>query len=533
LDFHASGEEDAAVLFLRDLPPAQEQEEPILETQDLLDSPSVDVPDEGKASESPAAVGAREAAFLTDPVQLYLRQMARAPLLSREDEQRLSADIELARTRFRMKLFESPVVVAKALEMLEEVQAGSASFSRTIKAPGDEPAPKAALDRLGELVLEIREALLAARNRFEGLLAKHSSETALERLQESLSRNRRVWTASLRGVDFQPEKVRRLMEAVEAFSESYGNPSSDPSAERTGTNRSEFGQSGGGGISSLKRAMERPESLRARVLEIRSLSSEYARALGALSASNLRLVVSISKKYRNRGLSFLDLIQEGNIGLMRAADKFDGSRGFKFSTYATWWIRQAVTRAIAEQSRTVRIPLHMVVATAQVRELARTLAQRLGREASPQEIATAGKLPVSEAAHLLGLRKATPSLDRPMGNDGDASFGAVIKDPNAESPLAGANRLMLKEQIGHLLGQLSFREREVIKLRYGLDTGYNSTLEEVGKIFNLTRERIRQVEAKALRKLQHPSRSRLLEDFCEGSAAGAGISRSSPGALQR
>jgi RNA polymerase primary sigma factor len=262
--------------------------------------------------------------------------------------------------------------------------------------------------------------------------------------------------------------------------------------------------------------LETPEDLVTKVDHINRVYSEYEVAKQLLSGGNLRLVVSIAKKYRNRGLSFLDIIQEGNTGLMRAVDKYEYRRGFKFSTYATWWIRQAITRAIADHARTIRIPVHMIETMSRLRNIAKELVQELGREPTIEEIAKAAKMPVSEARRVMKISRHPISLDRPVGDSDDSYFGDFIEDETAESPVESATQEMLKDKIEAVLKTLTYREREIIKLRYGIGDGYTYTLEEVGKIFKVTRERVRQVEAKALKKLQHPVRARKLSGFIDG-----------------
>ena len=259
--------------------------------------------------------------------------------------------------------------------------------------------------------------------------------------------------------------------------------------------------------------LESPRSLRKRCENFRKQFNEYEAVKRQLSSGNLRLVVSIAKKYRNRGLSFLDLIQEGNTGLMRAVDKYEYRRGFKFSTYATWWIRQAITRAIADQARTIRIPVHMIDVLTKLRNVQKTLLQEFGREATLEEIAQGAGIELDEVRRVMEIGRHPVSLDRPVGDSEDSSFGEFLEDSNTETPVKSASNGILRSKIESLLKTLTFREREIIRLRYGLTDGYNYTLEEVGRIFKVTRERVRQIEAKAVKKLQHPIRAQHLAGF--------------------
>jgi RNA polymerase primary sigma factor len=263
----------------------------------------------------------------------------------------------------------------------------------------------------------------------------------------------------------------------------------------------------------MRITLESPRSLRERCKAFRRQHQEYEEAKRNLSSGNLRLVVSIAKKYRNRGLSFLDLIQEGNTGLMRAVDKYEYRRGFKFSTYATWWIRQAITRAIADQARTIRIPVHMIDILSKLRNIQKMLQQKYGREATTEEIAAHTDVPLEEVRRILDIGRHPVSLDRPVGDSEDSSFGEFIQDNSSDNPVFTASNSILREKIEQLLKTLTWREREIVRLRYGLQDGYTYTLEEVGRIFKVTRERVRQIEAKAVRKLQHPIRSQHLEGF--------------------
>ena len=263
---------------------------------------------------------------------------------------------------------------------------------------------------------------------------------------------------------------------------------------------------------------ETPKSLRNRSDLMRRQYQDYESVKRELSGGNLRLVVSIAKKYRNRGLSFLDLIQEGNTGLMRAVDKYEYRRGYKFSTYATWWIRQAITRAIADQARTIRIPVHMIDVLSKLRNVSKRLLQELGREPSTEELAMAADLGIDEVRRVLSMGRHPVSLDRPVGESEDSCFGEFIEDGGLPRPDKAAGNELLREKIEALLKTLTYREREIIRLRYGLGDGYTYTLEEVGRIFKVTRERVRQIEAKAVKKLQHPVRSQQLAGFLERAA---------------
>ena len=269
----------------------------------------------------------------------------------------------------------------------------------------------------------------------------------------------------------------------------------------------------------MRFAQESPESLDRRIRDARRYFDEFEATKRELSAGNLRLVVSIAKKYRNRGLSFLDLIQEGNTGLMRAVDKYEYRRGFKFSTYATWWIRQAITRAIADQARTIRIPVHMIDVLSKLRQTQKQLNQTLKREPTYEEIAEASEVSLEEVRRVMDIGRSPVSLDRPVGDGEDSSFGEFIEDDESLNPVQTAAGGMLRKSIDDMLKTLTFREREIIRLRYGLTDGYSYTLEECGRIFKVTRERVRQIEAKAVAKLQNPCRKGRLEAFLTEQAA--------------
>ena len=454
-----------------------------------------------------------------DPIRMYLAQMAEIPLLSRREEISLAKRIEVTRKRFRRAILGCAYSLQATVDTLRKVHEGKLPFDRTIKVSLTERLTKeqiqarmphnlATLDHLmdesrGEFrkLISTRtspEDVRAARLRFRRLRVK-----SLHLVEELSLRTRRVQplVKILRGMSSRMDRLQADLRAIKA-----GQLSCDDRADM----RKELRDL-------MLTTLESPRSLRTRVEILEKLKVEYEAAKRNLSASNLRLVVSIAKKYRNRGLSFLDLIQEGNTGLMRAVDKYEYRRGFKFSTYATWWIRQAITRAIADQARTIRIPVHMIDVLSKLRTTAKKLLHELGREPSPEEIAEAAGVPLEEARRVLEMGRQPMSLDRPVGESEDASFSEFVEDVGVASPAASTTHGLLRDKIESLLKTLTYREREIIRLRYGLTDGYTYTLEEVGRIFRVTRERVRQIEAKAVKKLQHPVRARQLENFMEPS----------------
>jgi len=481
----------------------------------------------GQAADAPAEperdelVGETTGRRIDDPVRMYLTQMGEIPLLTRAEEIRLAKKIELTRMAFRQKVLESDFCATQAVDILQRVYDGVLPFDRTMKISTSEyTAKQTILARLPGNLDTVRRILERNQEEFQKAGTTRMSATARQQLARGMQQRRRKMSKLLEELSLRTSRIQPLMKKLVSLYRKLRE------VERTLGNESRLRHMPPedvealhdelGGIEGL--VLEDSEALGQRLKTIRRVFGEYEDAKRKLSGGNLRLVVSIAKKYRNRGLSFLDIIQEGNTGLMRAVDKYEYKRGYKFSTYATWWIRQAITRAIADHARTIRIPVHMIETMSRLRNISKQLLQELGREPSIEEIARRAKMPVSEARRVLKISRHPISLDRPVGESEDSYFGDFIEDERAESPVSSAGSEMLKDRIEEVLKTLTYREREIIKLRYGIGDGYTYTLEEVGKIFNVTRERVRQVEAKAIRKLQHPVRSRKLEGFLEALA---------------
>jgi RNA polymerase primary sigma factor len=460
---------------------------------------------------------------IDDPIRMYLTQMGQIPLLTRKSEIALARKIEITRMAFRRKMLQCDYCARNSVDLLQQVYEGSMSFDRTLKTGTMPSLTKSVIKkRLLANISTVNKLLKINQTYFKkSVQAQNITEQKAD--LKRIHRNRRkiatlLEELSLRTSRIQPMKnklhgICQKMQQLEQLIEAGVNP---PPAGMTADDIDAVKQE----LAGLQELVtDTPKLLEKKLRAMDRSFAQYENAKRTLSSANLRLVVSIAKKYRNRGLSFLDLIQEGNTGLMRAVDKYEYRRGYKFSTYATWWIRQAITRAIADHARTIRIPVHMIETMSRLRAASKILHQDLGREPTIEEIATEASMSIEETRRVLNISKHPISLDRPIGESEDSYFGDFIEDDDVDSPVASATQEMLKERVDLVLKTLSYREREIIKLRYGIGDGYTYTLEEVGRIFKVTRERVRQVEAKAIRKLQHPIRARKLEGFLDHKSA--------------
>jgi len=483
---------------------AGEEESPLLDDDLEAFSPDGD-PEETGADDQ-----------IDDHVRIYLMQMGEIPMLSRKEEIRIARRIERTRTRFRNSMLATDYLLQAAVALLEKVRDSRLRLDRTIEVSVTNLRAKRRVMKLLGPNLHTLKHLLK-RNREDFRIAISRQRPVAERHEAwrrlVCRRNkavRLVEELGLRIQRLQPilEKLQQIADRMSQLHKELLEAQRLRQPERVATLRRELRHL-------MKVTLESPSTLRRRIEKTRQLQQEYDAAKRTLSAGNLRLVVSIAKRYRNRGVSFLDLIQEGNTGLMRAVDKFEAGRGYKFSTYATWWIRQAITRAIADQSRTIRVPVHVIENMSKVRAVTGELVQRRAAQPTLEETAAAAGLSVEEARCVMQMSRPPLSLDQPVGDHDDSYFGEFVADYREEDPLQQMNQEMLKRCLADALGGLTYREREIIRLRYGLADGYSYTLEEVGKIFSVTRERVRQIEAKAVRKLQHPIRSRRLSSFLD------------------
>lgn len=456
-----------------------------------------------------------------DPIRMYLSQMGEIPLLTREEEIFLAKQIEVSRRRFRRALLTSEFALNFCHETLIKVHRSELPFDRTIKVSMTESLEKEQI--LGRMPINLATIANIRQRDLEDYAKLKSTElsaTEQTEVRQRLTERRRRCVTLLEELSLRTQRLQPCMKRLEQISSRMTELHEQITSLRNLASAQDERICLQKELDDLMElTKETPESMAAQMLSIQQRHAEYDKAMRDLSGGNLRLVVSIAKKYRNRGMTFLDLIQEGNTGLMRAVDKYEYRRGYKFSTYATWWIRQAITRAIADQARTIRVPVHMIETMTRLRAAARTLLQDIGREPTVEEMAELAGVPMDEARRVMRISRQPISLDKPIGESDDSAFGDFLEDRSTDSPVSNAASEMLKDKIDMVLKTLTYREREIIKLRYGLGDGYTYTLEEVGRIFKVTRERVRQIEAKAVRKLQHPVRSRQLQGFLEGIAA--------------